>query len=226
MIYNSDSVKKDYSQQYSKQRGLNLKRLREEFANQSPATFRKEIGFTKNDLSLLECGEKNLSLFHIHAYRTYFKNNYDLIVSVDYLMGYTDVINNQSMDVAEDLGLSNDSLVSLKYLKNYWDPRVINTLNYIMKDSNTFLDLIDWISIFIDNPYTIPLRINEDGKPEECGYTVNGENGILLGQEMLDNKGNIGYKCKGIGVDILESHAMLKIQEILSSWRRQKKDGD
>ena len=86
-----------------------------------------------------------------------------------------------------------------------------------------------WISIYIDNHYNTPITYNTtDHTYEQCGYiTAKGEKGISFGREILDNKGNPGYEQIGVGIDILESHAMLKIQEILMNWKNEKKkDGD
>lgn len=114
MSYNSNEIKKQYENQCCKQRKENLVKIREEITNLSQSNFARELGFTKNDLSLLEHGDKNLSLFHIHAYKTYFSDKHNIDVSVDYLMGYTDVLENRSNKKAKSLGLSGDSIKMLE----------------------------------------------------------------------------------------------------------------
>jgi hypothetical protein len=61
-------------------------------------------------------------------------------VSVDFLLGYTDIIENKSIDVTKDLGLSGDSIEMLKLFNdknNSYYPlhkRCISALNTILSD--------------------------------------------------------------------------------------------
>lgn len=114
MAYSSDGMKKEYEKQCREQRKLNLIKLRGEIAKMTQAEFQKTIGFTKNDLSMLENGDKTLSLFHIHAYKTYFLEHHSINVSVDFLMGYTDILENQVLNIGKETGLSNDAIEMLK----------------------------------------------------------------------------------------------------------------
>lgn len=213
------------------------RKLREETeTNETPELTQTELAdifssegnpISQSVISKLEKSKKNpptTSANVIKAYAEHFK------VTADYLLGIRGnaVVDENIAMIGKTTGLNDTSIKTLKKVKNYWNPRIIDTLNFIMKDDSTFLDLIDWISIYIDNPYTIPITINpKTGTYEQCGYVVNGKTGISLGQKMIDNKGNPGYKQIGVGVDILESHAMLKIQEILMNWKNEKKkDGD
>lgn len=82
MKYSSEQSKNDYKK-YLAQRKMNLIRLREKITNMNQAAFAKDIDITAKDISTIENGEKNLSLFHIQAYRKYFMENYNLNVSVD-----------------------------------------------------------------------------------------------------------------------------------------------
>lgn len=118
-MYTSDLIKKLYSKQCKEQRTKNLIKLREEFANKTQTKFSKETGITKNDLSLLESGDKNLSLTHIHIYKKYFMDNFALNVSADFLMGYTNIIENKALNIGEETGLSNDAIEMLKILTRY-----------------------------------------------------------------------------------------------------------
>lgn len=66
MAYTSYSLKKEYKKETNAQRTKNLKRLRENIAKLSLSDFAKETGITKNDLSMLENGEKH---FHFFIYK-------------------------------------------------------------------------------------------------------------------------------------------------------------
>ena len=89
MPYNADSLKKTYEAHYKKQRIANLIELREEIANLSLTDFSKQIGIQKSNLSFLEKGDRDLSLFNIQAYKTFFREKYNLDISADYLLGYS-----------------------------------------------------------------------------------------------------------------------------------------
>ena len=97
--------KKEYKKETNAQRTKNLKRLRENIAKLSLSDFAKETGKTKNDLSMLENGEKTLSLFHIQAYKKFFLEKYTINLSVDYIMGYTDIMENNNLDYQREIGL-------------------------------------------------------------------------------------------------------------------------
>lgn len=114
MDYSAYTLKKQYEKACKEQRIKNLKRLREEIAKLSQTEFCKQTGFQKSNLSKLENGDRDLSLFNIQVYKTYFLEKYDLNISTDYLLGYTNVISNESMDISNDLGISGDSISKLK----------------------------------------------------------------------------------------------------------------
>lgn len=165
---------------------------------------------------------ESLTTIYIAEYCHYFH------CSADYLLGYIDYPTHSYTDIGEETGLSVSAINSIKQINNSWDPIESEVFDFILKDSNVFSDFLKWISIYIDNTYTTPITRNpQTGSFEQCGYSVDGKNAISFGQEIIDNKGNPRYKQIGIGVDILESHAMLKIQEILMNWKNEKKkDGD
>lgn len=137
MAYTSDGIKKNYENQCKKQRTKNLIKLRVDIAKMpKQVDFQRIMGFTKSDLSNLENGDKPLSLFHIHAYKTYFRDNFNLDVSTDFLLGYTDIIKNESMDIAKDLGLSDNLIAVLKGMSEQKN-LVLNKLA-----ENNLLDLL------------------------------------------------------------------------------------
>lgn len=152
----------------------------------------------------------------IKAYAEHFK------VTADYLLGIRDnaVVDEDIAMIGRITGLSDNAISTLKKVKGNWNSRELETLNYIMKNSVLFLDFLKWLSVYIDNQYTIPVMHTDDKGYIECGYTVNGEKGIAFGKEVKDNKGNDGYETLGVGVDILESHAMLRMQKIMNSWKK------
>ena len=119
MAYTSDALKKEYRKETDKKRTKNLKEIRENIARLSLSDFAKETGITKNDLSMLENGDKLLSLFHIQAYKKFFLENYKINLSVDFIMGFTDIMENNNLNYQNEIGLSNDAIEMLKILSNY-----------------------------------------------------------------------------------------------------------
>ncbi|MDE6024038.1 MAG: helix-turn-helix domain-containing protein [Lachnospiraceae bacterium] len=114
MLYNADVLKKQYKKACLEQRKKNLIRLREEIAGLSQTEFSKQTGIQKPNLSCLESGNRDMSLFNIQVYKTYFLENHKLNVSTDYLLGYTSVISNAEMNISNELGLSGKSIEVLK----------------------------------------------------------------------------------------------------------------
>ncbi len=157
ILYSSDQIKKTYSAQCSKQRISNLIKLRKEIAHKTQAEFIKETGFTKNDISTLESGDKNLSLYHIHAYKTYFIENFNLDVSVDFLMGYTDVMENQTMNIANDLGLSADTITVLKNLSEIKR----DVLHRLCAENNLLELLLGELWLYANTSTFADIQINE-----------------------------------------------------------------
>lgn len=158
--------------------------------------------------------------------------NYSTILSVckilkcssDYLLGLDECTTKTQQFISEETGLSENSIDTLKRINNYWDDKEKNTLNYILENSDRMLDFLKWLSIYTKNDFDTPITFNEKrGIYEKCGYSVNGENGIILGEEVIDNAENPGWNQIGIGVDILESHAMLQMQEIMIEWKNKRK---
>lgn len=144
MPYNADALKKQYKKECLEQRKKNLIRLREEIAGLSQTEFSKQTGIQKPNLSCLESGERDMSLFNIQVYKTYFLENHKLNVSTDYLLGYTSVISNAEMNISNKLGLSGKSIEVLKswneLKKNPKEFAVaygvtdIDTLNLLLED--------------------------------------------------------------------------------------------
>lgn len=158
--------------------------------------------------------------------------NYSTILSVckilkcssDYLLGLDECTTKTRQFISEETGLSENSIDTLKIINNRWETIEKDTLNFIMNDSEQILDFLSWLSLYTKNDYDTPITYSEEKHSyEKCGYVVNGENGIIFGKEVLDNAGNPGWNQIGVGVDILESHAMLKMQEIMIEWKNKRK---
>ncbi len=201
------------------------RKLREETeTNETPELTQTELAdifasegnpISQSVISKLEKSKKNpptTSANVIKAYAEHFN------VTADYLLGIrkTSVVDENLAMIGKTTGLDDPSINTLKRVRQHWNNRIIDTLNYLMNDSERFIDFLEWISLYIDNPYNTSV-IKDGSSYEGTGDTVS------LGQPVLDNKGNPGFNVITVGVDILESHAMLKIQEILMNWKNEKK---
>lgn len=198
MKYSSTQSKNDYKK-YIPQRKANLIRLREKIANMNQKDFAADIDITAKDISTIESGDKNLSLFHIQAYRKYFMDNYNLDVSTDYLLGYTDVMENRSMNISKELGLSGSSIEMLKLMNN--------KKNSVYPENKKNLLMLNFIlSSFYDDPlrpkthlyFTVLRKMWEyiSLNSDNIGYGVFDENGeyvikdkvYTVNKEHLENE--------------------------------------
>lgn len=146
-------------------------------------------------------------------------------VSTDYLLGLEkDKTSYNDKFIKEETGLSIDAINTLKRVKNFWNLRSLDALNYIMQNTELFLDFLGNLAIYLDNQYTIPIAYDKERGYYPCGYKVTGEDGygITFGKEIKDNMGNIGYEQIGISANILESHCMLEMQKIINDWQKNK----
>lgn len=222
MAYSSDAMKKSYKTECDTQRTKNLIKLREEIAGLTQAEFIREVGFTKSDISNLESGEKLLSLYHIQAYRLYFKEKHNINVSVDFLMGYTDIIENESLNIAADLGLSNNAIESLKKIKECADEEItikadLDMLNFIMSDFAIFDRFVSDIKLYVNSSeYTRPLYYDY---MKNCFAEYDTPDIFRDGRTYLSighNNGNVLH----LGTDrLLEGYAKHCILKQLEEWR-------
>jgi len=144
-------------------------------------------------------------------------------VSTDYLLGLEkDKSSYNDKFIKEETGLDIDAINTLKRVKKLWSIRSLDALNYIMQNTELFLDFLDNLSIYLDNQYTIPITSDNEGQYYPCGYKVAGKYGISFGKEIKDNMGNIGYEQVGVSANILESHCMLQMQKIINDWQKRK----
>ena len=173
----------------------------------------------KIDVHLKSDTAEHLQSSYLIAYCKFFN------CSADYLLGFIDLPTHEFVDISKNTGLSPNAISTLKILANYSTPNFRNNrleaLNYMMKDTNLFFNFMSNISLYMNNDYTTPLFYDHNtGKYIDCSYHTPNGNGILFGKEVIDNKGNPGYACMGVETSILESHAMLEIQNIINEWRR------
>lgn len=168
MPYNSDSIKKEYEKNFKNQRIENLIRLRK-IHSQTQLEFAKDIGFTTKDVSALEKGTKHLSLFHVNAYRKFFKENYNLNVSVDFLMGYSQIIDNISDKLSESLGLEPQVIERLKALNSEDAVVDLNTIfNQFVMNERVFYGILWNLHMYSHAEEFLPyLCKDEEDEPDE-----------------------------------------------------------
>lgn len=170
---------------------------------------------TYSAIRKIETNNRNVSEHELKGYCEVFNT------TSDYLLGIRDtkLIDENIAMINRVTGLSDNSINTLKKIEGLWSKKEKNTLNYIMKDTDLFIDFLEWLSIYIDNEYIIPLAYDKEKGLFPCDNPLNS---VVLGKKVKDNKGNDGFEIIGIGIDILESHAMLKMQEIINTWKNLK----
>lgn len=226
MSYNANTLKKAYQNKYSEQRKKNLIGLRENIAHMTLTEFSKQTGIQKSNLSALENGDRDLSLFNIQVYKTFFSQRYNLDISTDYLLGYS---NNKYADenyqmITRTTGLTDESINTLKEIHNGNMADILSdTLNYLIsKDSMLFSRFIDAIGMYFDEEYDTPMRWDK----KENGYVPIDDglynNPIVKVAEKSVLIGN-GHATRSIPVSVLkESYSMYCIQIILEELKREK----
>lgn len=203
MNYSANSLKNQYEKDCLKCRTENLVRLREKIAGMTQTQFSEKIGIQKTNLNSLEKGSRDMSLFNIQAYKTFFRENFGIDISVDYLLGYTSVMENRSMNISNELGLTGESIEMLKLMNNKE-----NTLYPENKKNLLMLNFI--LSSFYDEPerpnthlyFTILRKMWEyiTLNPESIGYGSFDENGeyVIKGSIYTVNKEHIENDDIGI----------------------------
>ena len=161
---------------------------------------------------MLEKGEKTLSLFHIQAYKKFFLEKYTINLSVDYIMGYTDIMENNNLDYQREIGLSSDAINTLKIFKKSHN-ELLDVTNSLFSDKDKAIALFSNIRIIISDDTWHPCiahYINDSA--EQVKYEdINVSNCLGF---YRDN-----YGALLIDESILKSHSLLKIQEILESYK-------
>lgn len=185
MTYTSDALKKEYRRETDKQRVKNLNKIREDIARLSLSDFAKETGITKNDLSLLENGDKTLSLFHIQTYKKFFLENHGINLSVDFLMGYTDIMENSNLNYQNEIGLSSDAINHLIKIKQT-NIDSLNVLNDILADTMLpqLLISIEQLSNAIKEEIAYENLLKESGKRTDKLFLQEEQNDFCLLHEL------------------------------------------
>lgn len=217
MAYTSDALKKEYKKETNTQRKKNLRKIREDIAKLSLSDFARETGITKNDLSMLENGDKLLSLFHIQAYKKFFLENHKINLSVDFIMGFTDIIENNNLNYQKQIGLSSDAIETLQKLKKSHG-KLLDVANLLLSDKDKAIALLSNIRIIIADDIWQPcvaLCSDDDTEQILCEPITTPHN---LGFCSTDTNGN-NYGVLVIDESILKSHSILKIQEILENYK-------
>lgn len=145
----SDKLKQEYKKETEKTRTKNLKKIREEVSGLSLSEFAKITGMTKNDVSCYESGSKTLSLFATLAYKKYFFEYHNINLSSDFLMGFTDIMENDGMDFQKKIGLSDKSMEIIKRLRETKEVAYLDILNILIEDENKFRELLNVISVLL-----------------------------------------------------------------------------
>lgn len=152
-------MKEAYKKECHAQRNKNLIYLREKIAKLNLTTFANEIGIAKTNLSDIEKGDRDLSIGNLHSYKFYFQKKHNLNISMDFLLGYTDMINNDNMNISRDLRLSRDAINTLKNFSDDW----ANILSYMLEDGSINV-LLESIIAYYPNWY------NEKETSAKYGY--------------------------------------------------------
>ena len=204
--------------------------LRSDVAKMNLSEFANEIGIVKSNLSEIEDGKRDLSIGNIHSYRTFFKGKYNLTVSVDYLLGYTDVIINQIADIASDFGLSSDSI---EVLRNMSDTD-LDMFNKLASETGMINLLLSELWIYAHNSSFVNIKITNHITDSVENITDLEEIDSIMKARVIDTFSSIIIPyAKRVYRDSVSDAANNKIEllkaknELLSlEKQRRKKDGD
>ena len=179
----------------------------------------EKLGITRNRIQQLEKSPKVIPTSdELKAYCDYFNT------TSDYLLGIrkTKSIDENLAMISKSTGLNESSIGTLKAICKYWDENLINVVNYILQNTNAFIDFINNLSLYMHNEYTTPLFHDpQTGQLVDCSFHTATGDGILFGkQEVIDNKGTLGWEARGVSTNILESHALLQLLNIISEWKK------
>lgn len=227
--YSQLKMKDEYRKKYSLQRKKNLIHLRFDIANLKLSEFASRIGIVKSNLSEIEDGKRDLSIGNIQSYKTYFKDNHNLIVSADYLLGYTDVIENQKMNIALDFGLSNNSI---EVLRNMSDTE-LDMFNKLSAEDGMINLLLSELWIYAHNSSFVDIKITNHITDSVESINDLEEIDSIMRARVIDTFGSIvvPYAKRVYRESVSDTAnnkiALLKAQnELLSLEKQRMKDGD
>lgn len=227
--YSQIKMRDDYRKEYSAQRRKNLIHLRSDIAKMNLSDFANNIGIVKSNLSEIEDGKRDLSIGNIHSYRTFFKEKYNLTVSIDYLLGYTDVIINQIADIASDFGLSNDSIEVLRNMS----ATEIDMFNKLAAENGMLNLLLSELWIYAHNSSFVNIKITNHITDSVENITDLEEIDSIMKARVIDTFSSIIIPyVKRVYRKLVSNAANNKIEllkaknELLSLEKQQIKDGD
>lgn len=215
MSYSADALKKRYQKNCLELRKQNLVRLRKEIAELSLTEFGEQIGIPKTNLSSLEKGDRDLSLFNIQAYKTFFFENYNLNISTDYLLGYTSVIENGGMNTSNELGLSGKSIEVLKSWNKLKKNPEKFAVSYGVTDINT-------LNLLLEDYYDLQHGANKKGY--YAGFSIF----HFIGNYIFSKRFRkcptniIKYEHKSINPEIGNPLSVLKIGDTVSADKEER----
>lgn len=226
MAYNADTLKKQYQNNYQIQRIANLIELREKIAKLSLTEFSKQIGIQKSNLSSIENGDRDLSLFNIQAYKTFFHEKYNLDISTDYLLGYSNnkYANENYQMISKITGLNDNSIDCLKELQQYGKmTHGTLVLNCLMKNEQLFKKLLANVGIVLDlfDWEFVTVEYKDDNTELVDYYPLPDERYVALAQKAQNGNNN---GCLILDHTILKDTAYVRIQEILSEYNNKGSD--
>lgn len=227
--YSQIKMRDDYRKEYSAQRRKNLIHLRSDIAKMNLSDFANNIGIVKSNLSEIEDGKRDLSIGNIHSYRTFFKEKYNLTVSIDYLLGYTDVIINQIADIASDFGLSNDSIEALRNMPD----TEIDMFNKLAAENGMLNLLLSELWIYAHNSSFVNIKITNHITDSVENITDLEEIDSIMKARVIDTFSSIIIPyVKRVYRESVSNAANNKIEllkaknELLCLEKQQIKDGD
>lgn len=208
-MYSADTLKKQYEKKYKEQRIENLLRLREEIAGLSATEFHKQTGIQKSNLSSLECGDRDLSLFNIQAYKTYFSEKHNLNVSTDYLLGYTSAMENETLNISDELGLTGKSIEVLKEWKRYKNNPMKHIVAYGVSD-------LDTLNLLLEDYYDLQAKHRKKGN--YANFSIFHFIGTYIFSEHFKRcpTNNIKYRQKSNDPEIGDSLKLLEDDDAIT----------
>lgn len=196
-------MKMKYKKECHAQRSENLIYLREQIAKMNLTDFSKEIGIVKTNLSDIEKGNRDLSISNLHSYKTYFREKHNLTISADYLLGYTDMIENKSMNMAQDLALSRnaiDSIIGMSEAER-------DVFNRLASDSDIFYLLLGQLWLYANNSTFIDIHIHDHIADSTEKITDKDEVDVIMRFRAIDSFNLILQRIKNTYRDEVNNRA-------------------
>ena len=213
-------MKMNYQKECHTQRSENLIYLREQIAKMNLTDFSKEIGIVKTNLSDIEKGNRDLSISNLHSYKTYFLEKYNLPVSMDFLLGYTDMIENKSMNMAQDLALSRDAIDSIIGMNEAQKDVFIK----LASDSDIFYLLLNQLWLYANNSTFIDIHIHDHIADSTEKIIDKDEIDIIMRFRVIDSFNLILQRIKNSYSDEVSNRADNKIKELESKLNLSKEE--